>query len=174
MSKHLAEYFAQIEGEEGYTPVNIVAFDGHMYKVNVDGKEYEVDYSVSGNNLHSFLIDNVSYSVDMSSSAPNTFDIFRADDFFKVEVLDEMKKFMKERVAQGLQGRQVIDTQMPGLIMKVLVEPGQEVELGQPLMILVAMKMENEIKAPKAGVVQDIFVKESQTVAAGDKLIIIE
>jgi biotin carboxyl carrier protein len=63
---------------------------------------------------------------------------------------------------------------MPGMIWKVLVEPGQEVEAGQPLMILVAMKMENEIKAPKAGVVQELFVKPDQTVAAGDKLAVVE
>jgi biotin carboxyl carrier protein len=98
----------------------------------------------------------------------------RADDFFELEIFDEMKKFMKERVSKGLQGRQVIDTQMPGLIMKVLVKPGQEVEVGTPLMVLEAMKMENEIKSPKSGVVQEIFVKEGNTVASGDKLVIID
>jgi biotin carboxyl carrier protein len=60
------------------------------------------------------------------------------------------------------------------MIWKVLVEPEQEVKAGQPLMILVAMKMENEIKAPKDGVVQELFVKPDQTVAAGDKLAVVE
>jgi biotin carboxyl carrier protein len=85
-----------------------------------------------------------------------------------------MKKFLKERVAKGLQGRQVIETQMPGLILKVLVEKGQEVKTGDPLLILVAMKMENEIRAPKDGVVQELFVQEGKTVGSGDKLAIIE
>ena len=173
MPKNLASYYARVEGDDKYIPVNIISAHGNMFKVEVDGKEYEVDYSVTGNNLHSFIINHISYGVGMSGKS-GTYDIFRADDFFKVEILDEMKRFMKERVSAGLQGRQVIDTQMPGLILKLLVEKGQEVVQGEPLMILVAMKMENEIKSPKAGVVQEIFVNEGQTVAAGDKLIIIE
>jgi biotin carboxyl carrier protein len=63
---------------------------------------------------------------------------------------------------------------MPGLILKVLVEKGQEVKTGDPLLILVAMKMENEIRAPKDGVVQELFVQEGKTVGSGDKLAIIE
>ena len=108
------------------------------------------------------------------SQKRNEYDIFRGADFFHVEVLDEMKKYMKDRVTKQLQGRQIINTQMPGLIMKVFVEPGQTVKVGDPLLILVAMKMENEIKAPKDGVVQQVFVTPEQIVAAGDKLVIIE
>ena len=173
MAKNLANYYAQVEGDKEYTPVSIVSANGNLFRVNVNGNEYDVDYTVTGNNLHSLIINNESYAIDISRNG-NVYDIIRVDDFFKVEILDEMKKFLKERVAKGLQGRQVIDTQMPGLILKILVEKGQEVALGQPLMILVAMKMENEIKAPKAGIVQEIFVSENQTVAAGCKLIIIE
>jgi biotin carboxyl carrier protein len=54
------------------------------------------------------------------------------------------------------------------------VEKGQEVKTGDPLMILVAMKMENEIRAPKDGTVQELFVQEGKTVGSGDKLVIIE
>ena len=173
MPKYLASYYAQVEGDDRYIPVNIISAYDNMFKVEVDGKEYDVDYSVTGNNLHSFITNHISYSVSMSGKS-DVYDIFRADDFFRIEILDEIKRFMKERVSASLQGRQVIDTQMPGLIQKLLVEKGQKVVQGEPLMILVAMKMENEIISPKAGVVQEIFVTEWQTVAAGDKLIIIE
>ena len=173
MPKHLASYYARIEGDDKYIPVNIISAYGNMFKVEVDGKEYEVDYSVAGNNLHSFIINHISYGVDMSGKS-GTYDIFRADDFFEVKILGEMQKFMKERVSAGLQGSQVIDTQMPGLIIKLFVEKGQEVAHGESLMILSAMKMENEIKSPKAGIVQEVFASEGQIVGAGDKLIIIE
>ncbi len=174
MAKVLAKYFAQVEGSEGYTPVEILSANAGIYTVAVDGKEYTVDYAESSTQgLLSFIVNHVSYGVEVSKKG-TMYDVQRADDHFRVEILDEMKKFMKERVSKGLQGRQVIDTQMPGLILKVLVEPGQEVAIGTPLMILVAMKMENEIKSPKAGVVQEIFVKEGATVGTGDKLIIID
>ncbi|MDR2883614.1 MAG: biotin/lipoyl-binding protein [Deferribacteraceae bacterium] len=173
MAKTLAKYFAQVEGGEEYIPVDILSAEGTLFKISVDGKEYVVDYSDSAQRMHSLIIDNVSYGIEITNKA-NKFEISRAFDIFKVEIMDEMKKYIKERVTKGLQGRQVIDTQMPGLILKVMVEKGQEVKAGDPLIVLVAMKMENEIKAPKDGVVQEIFVSEGNTVSTGDKLIIID
>jgi biotin carboxyl carrier protein len=81
---------------------------------------------------------------------------------------------MKMRHSAGLEGRQIIEAQMPGYIWKILVEKGQEVKAGEPLMILVAMKMENEIKAPKDGIVEDIFVELDQTIVTGDRLAVVE
>ena len=91
-----------------------------------------------------------------------------------MEILDELKKMIKERGESTLSGRQVIEAQMPGVIQKVLVKEGEEVKTGDPLLVLIAMKMENEITAPKDGVVQEVLVKENETVSNGDKLIIVE
>jgi biotin carboxyl carrier protein len=177
MAGKLAQYFAKVEGDEGYIPVEILSVststNKNIFKITVDGETFEVDYMVSGNNLHSLLINNTVYSLVIDRH-DSVYDVERIDDYFRIEILDEMKKFIKERVAKGLQGRQVIETQMPGLILKVLVEKGQEVKTGDPLMILVAMKMENEIRAPKDGTVQELFVQEGKTVGSGDKLVIIE
>jgi len=63
---------------------------------------------------------------------------------------------------------------MPGTITKILVDEGVDVEKGQPLLILVAMKMENEIKSPKKGKVSKIYVKPNEAVTSGAKLIIID
>ncbi|WP_297466303.1 biotin/lipoyl-containing protein, partial [Thermococcus sp.] len=60
---------------------------------------------------------------------------------------------------------------MPGKILKVLVSEGQEVKTGQGLVVLEAMKMENEIPAPKDGIVKKIYVKEGDTVNTGDPLV---
>lgn len=62
---------------------------------------------------------------------------------------------------------------LPGLIMKILVKPGDEVMPGQDLMIMEAMKMENEIQAHAKGVVQEIRVKEGDNVSEGDVLIVL-
>ena len=63
---------------------------------------------------------------------------------------------------------------MPGIVRDVFVEPGQEVEEDQPLLILEAMKMENEIRSPIAGVVDDLPVSTGDTVAANDCLMTLE
>lgn len=173
MTKVLAKYFAEVDGYEGDNLVEIVAQKGNIFTIRLNGKEYEVDYDAGAQNLYSFIINNMSYGVEISQKH-NEYDIIRGADFFHVEILDEMKKYMKERVTKQLQGRQVITTMMPGLILKVFVEPGQAVKAGDPLLILEAMKMENEIKAQKDGVVQQVFVQANQVVAANDKLAIIE
>jgi len=65
----------------------------------------------------------------------------------------------------------IIKALMPGRIARVLVEKGQEVRRGMGLLVLEAMKMENEIPAPAAGVVDEIFVKPGDTVESGADLV---
>lgn len=60
---------------------------------------------------------------------------------------------------------------IPGLIARLLVEPGQAVETGQPLLVLEAMKMENEVRAPRPGTVQAVKVKPGQTVTLGELML---
>jgi biotin carboxyl carrier protein len=63
---------------------------------------------------------------------------------------------------------------MPGKIVRVIAAEGDEVEAGQGLVVVEAMKMQNEIKAPKSGKVTKIAVKEASAVNAGDLLCIVE
>ncbi len=67
-----------------------------------------------------------------------------------------------------------IRAQMPGKIVHVLVEEGASVERDQPLLVMEAMKMENEIRAPQAGVVKGVRVKEGQAVETGADLVVLE
>ncbi len=71
-------------------------------------------------------------------------------------------------------GQEVIDAPMPGNIWKVLVSEGDTVKEGQALIILEAMKMENELVSPKDGIVSKILTSEGTSVDTGDKLVIIE
>ena len=63
---------------------------------------------------------------------------------------------------------------MPGKVVKLLVEPGARVESGQPLIVVEAMKMQNEMKSSKDGVVTKIHVSEGATVASGERLMVVE
>lgn len=67
-----------------------------------------------------------------------------------------------------------IKAPIPGLIARLNVEPGQAVEAGQTVVVLEAMKMENEIRAPKGGVVRQVHVKTGQTVVLNEALVEIE
>ena len=80
----------------------------------------------------------------------------------QVEVRD-----LESTIARPASGDGRIKAPIPGLITRVLVSPGEPVEIGQPLMVLEAMKMENEIRAPRSGRVTQINVAAGQSVALG-------
>ncbi len=77
-------------------------------------------------------------------------------------------------VSRPVSGDGRIKAPIPGLIPRILVEAGQTVEVGQPILILEAMKMENEIRATRAGTVRKVIVKIGQTVVLGELLAEIE
>ena len=74
-------------------------------------------------------------------------------------------------VARPVSGDGRIKAPIPGLIARVMVELGQDVEIGQPLVVLEAMKMENEIQAPRSGQVQQLSVEPGQTVVLDELMI---
>jgi biotin carboxyl carrier protein len=80
----------------------------------------------------------------------------------QIEVRD-----LEATVARPASGDGRIKAPIPGLITRVLVSPGETVELGQPLLVLEAMKMENEIRAPRTGRVAQVHVAPGQSVALG-------
>ena len=71
-------------------------------------------------------------------------------------------------------GAAEIKTAMPGKVVRILVEAGKEIQKGEGVIVVEAMKMQNEMKAPKDGVIKEIKVEEGKTVNAGDVLVIIE
>ncbi len=70
--------------------------------------------------------------------------------------------------------QKIVKAALPGTILKIIVSPGDRVSAGDTLLILEAMKMENEIVAPSSGVVKEIRVKEGQKVETGDVLVVLE
>jgi biotin carboxyl carrier protein len=74
----------------------------------------------------------------------------------------------------GAAGEQRIVAPMPGKVLRILVQPGQDVAARQPLVVVEAMKMENELSSPRAGRVKEVTAVEGQSVEAGRILIIVE
>lgn len=167
------KYYAVAGAAKDEHEVKITGAGGKNFTMELDGKVIEADFVKTGHNLYSLIIDDKSYEIDIYFDR-DKYDVLVNGDHFTVEVFDELKKMLRDRVTKGVQGRQIIATPMPGLVTKVLVQEGQEVKEGDPLLILVAMKMENQIKSPKNGVVQNLYVHANQTVSIGDKLVIID
>lgn len=76
--------------------------------------------------------------------------------------------------AEGRKKAVKVKSQMPGKIVKIMVEPGQEVERGEPVLVMEAMKMENEITAPHPGRIKEVKVEAGQAVESGAVLVAIE
>src|SRR5947209_7125368 len=89
--------------------------------------------------------------------------------------LTDPKHLRGARVVAGHEGgRAQVSSPMPGKVVRVLVSKGQEVEAGAGLVVVEAMKMQNELKSPKSGAVAEIRVEAGATVAAGEILAVIE
>jgi len=91
----------------------------------------------------------------------------------EAEVIDPRNRSRRERAALGGE-RQNIVTPMPGKVIRVLVREGDRVEVGQGVVVVEAMKMQNEMKALRTGVVVEVHVKDGETVGAGDALVVLE
>jgi biotin carboxyl carrier protein len=88
-------------------------------------------------------------------------------------VADKRDRAERQRAGVGA-GPVEVRAQMPGKIISLLVAPGTEVEAGQSLLVIEAMKMQNELKSPKSGIVSKLLVSEGETVAANHRLVVIE
>lgn len=92
---------------------------------------------------------------------------------FVVEVSDP-RRLSRGSGAPRREGRQTVASPMPGKVVRLLVAAGDTVEAGQGLLVVEAMKMQNEMKAPKSGRVVTLSAREGATVSAGDVLAVIE
>ena len=93
---------------------------------------------------------------------------------FSARIIDPRVWRGRQQGALEAEGRQKIVAPMPGKVIRLLVEAGDSVEAGQGLVVVEAMKMQNEIKSPKSGKVERLLAKEGQSVNAGDILAWVE
>ena len=97
-----------------------------------------------------------------------------AGHFYDIEIEDERERAALAAARAAGAGGGSVKSVMPGVVISLLASEGDEVEEGQPLLVLEAMKMQNEIAAPAAGTVRLIHVKEGEAVSAGAKLVDLE
>ncbi len=167
------KYHVAIDGEA--VDLELIERDGRQL-VLIDGEEHEVDFRpVGGETAWSLLLGNLSRPISFESR-PDGLSVTVESESYLVRVEDERSR--AARKVAGDRGRQdqskVVLSMMPGIVREVMVAPGDEVTAGQPLLILEAMKMENEIRAALPGVVKTVHAEANQTVSKGDALVTLE
>ena len=148
-------------------------------KVRVAGREIEARFEVDGTNwvidvgegkreasvvevepgVYSVLLDGRSFTVRMAD-----IDV----------VIEDPRELRKTGPVAGLEGRQTISAPMPGKVVRLLAKEGDDVERGQGLVVIEAMKMQNELKSPKAGRVISLPAEEGAAVGAGQVLAVVD
>lgn len=165
------KYYAKVNGRP--CEVELRERLGRL-EVRVDGALVPVEYTeVDRLGQLALLVDKKSYGASIEG-AGDEWSVVVAGHHYKVEIEDERERAARaaER-SQSARGAGVVKSVMPGIVIKLLVKEGERVEAGQALLILEAMKMQNEIAAPAAGKVARIHVAQGQAVSSGEKLVML-
>lgn len=140
----------------------------------VNGTAYPIDYSViEAGSKYSVLIGQESLNVTVNPGTSDL-DLIVGGHPYRARVLDERERGALELEKDRPSGGGVVKSVMPGIVLKVFVTEGDRVEAGGPLLILEAMKMENEICADGDGTVRKVHVSEGKTVNSNDPLVTIQ
>ncbi len=134
--------------------------------ISINDKVMEVDFqSISGQPIYSMVIDGKSYEAYVYEGEDD-WQVLLLGRHYPIKVEDEREKRLKSAAGGKAQagGEFQMKSPMPGLVVAVPVEEGQQVEKGQVLVILESMKMQNELKSPRAGKVERIKVKAGESV----------
>ncbi len=152
------------------------------YRVAVGEARYEVDVALAGDascscpsgaTVHSLLIDGDQHEVTIrrqKARGDGVYWVTSAAGAGEVEIMDPLTHLARLSHEASGGGVRQITAYMPGRVVEILVEEGDQVEAGQGVVVLEAMKMKNEIQAESAGVVRKLLVKQGQTVEGGDAL----
>ena len=152
-----------------------------VFQVEVDGSAVTVDgvrhtaelREVDSTLLKLLVLDHATWVLPMEPAGGSVWEVSDGGERFTVEVLDERAAHIRSLVGEGSQTQApaVLKAPMPGLVVKVHVQPGQHVAGGASLVALEAMKMENDLKAKGPGVIARVLVAPGETVEKGTTLV---
>lgn len=149
--------------------------DGEHYEVRVGARGYRVEARALGAFVQSLIVDGEQHETAVFRTAAGRFRVGWSGRATEVEIVDPLVHLARSAHGEGgRQGRMTIAAYMPGRVVSVGVSVGDAVEPGQALVVLEAMKMQNEIQADRAGIVKTVHVTPGQAVEGGDPLLELE
>ena len=177
MAPRTTRYTTSLKGQKNApaVPIEIESLGDGRYVAQVNGTRYELDSLVLPHGAVSMLANGESYAVEFEERKDGEVVVLLQGQVTRVDVADERTlRLRAANVGFSVEGKQTLTAPMPGKVVKVLVKQGQTVEEGQGLIVVEAMKMENELKSPKAGKVLEIAIKEGVAVESGARLVVVE
>ena len=167
------KYFVSLQENAPPSVVEVTELPSGALDVKLDGRSVEVDVLALGKTL-SVRIDGRMIDLTTEGTPPEIGAVASGHRSY-VRVESERQR-AAAAAAKGGHGAtdKIVKSPMPGRIVKVFVGRGDDVAQGQPLVVVEAMKMENELRSPKDGRVKDVRVQQGMTVEAGRVLVVVE
>jgi len=158
----------------GATEMIEAAGGAGRFRVTIGEQVLDVDARLTPQGICSLVIDGASYEADVKDE-DGAFVVDVGGETYGIRVEEETRHIIRTR-GRAATGResQVLKAPMPGKVTHVSVRPGDQVAAGDPLLVIEAMKMENEFKARAAGTVKEVRVSAGQAVNPGDVLVVLE
>lgn len=160
----------KIESDDGLKNISVKKINKNTYEILLDDKNFTIDAHQL--NDHELLIKKSHQIFNFLVSRKETNYLIQKDNesvairLFDEDYLSKQRHFADDSLSEG-----AIKAPMPGKVVKCLVKKGQEVEKGHGVIVIEAMKMENELKAGSEGIIETIHVEEGQSVEAGQLLV---
>src|SRR5215471_8818836 len=164
------------------------------YEVRISGKTHGVEMERQADGWQAWMEGELGLTADVAEIAPNVFSVLLSGRCYEIyvtpasggqlqlqtggfefaaEVADPRSWRGRRHGSAEAEGRQNIAAPMPGKVVRLLVKAGERVEAGQGLLVVEAMKMQNEIRSPKNGTLERVLVAEGQAVNAGEVLCVV-
>jgi len=165
-----------IKLDDRIAKVKVLNQNENLLEIMVDDQIYQLDLMHNDEGTFSILENNRSHNITLvPSSKPKAYTAYTLYETFDLEIIDAESRYIKNRGEGTLgQSEKKITAPMPGKIVKVLVEPGQEVKKGDTAVIISAMKMESEYKAAVDGTIKKVNIKAGDTVDSNQVLVEID
>ena len=163
-------YEVSIDGQDHL--LELTRLDGG-WECKLDGREVAIDAVLARPDVLSVLIDGKAFEIKRERTATDLH-LWVGSARYSAELRDPRSFRSRKGASAGEQGARKLIAPMPGKVVRVLAPEKTEVEAGQGVIVVEAMKMQNEIKSPKKGVVQKVMASEGSAVNAGDVLAIVE
>jgi len=166
-------YEVMVGGEEGKPHRLELEKGAGGWECRLDGQPFHIDAVIPRRDVLSLLVDGHAYEIKREQTA-NDLHLWVGSSRLAVELRDPRSLRSRQKAGGDEKGPRKILAPMPGCVVRLLVAENSEVEAGQGVVVVEAMKMQNEIKSPKKGVVKKISATPGAAVNPGDILAIVE
>ena len=162
-------YEVEIRGRQA--SIELEQRDGRV-QARVGTREYDLEVVSPEPGVYTFLAGDRVYEAQVWTIEPNSVRVTIGGHLYSTRIID--RKHRRSATEHGIEGRQNLVAPMPGRVVRVLLGAGDQVTLGQGVVVVEAMKMQNEVKSPKSGRILEVRVTEGAAVNANQVLATVE